>query len=432
MNELGIKPVRFLNRTYRPGVYKFMLYPFSLKHFSIFFIGLFLTLTVISLPCVAQQNTATLSGHVVDTHGQPVSLLQLAIKPVVIKRGRETGQRKPILSWSKATTDDKGFFSITNIDIGASRLVMFPDHGSEYELVSIQIDDLTFHSTAFLPDFPTWFGKISFGIEEGKQISNVVVTVKRPRMRVSGRILLPNGKPLVNTDFEIYVHHRKGNNPIYALSTSRSSGMSGGGSKTDSEGYFVSYRLEKAAEYLVVVKVDGVIARKGWFHLNEDEQKDNLVFKLSNLGKTRAKRTEREKAREGVWIVNPTNGHAYKTVKCENYEDAIVRAKSEKAYLVAINDEAEQKWLEAAFLTKRFYWIGLSLPENEQTWKWTDGQPLNYTNWLTGKPNYISVHQNRAAFAMEFSTKRWIAIEMNNPIRKFVKHAIIEKENRKP
>ncbi len=174
-----------------------MLNPFSLKHFSISFIGLFLTLTAISTSCVAQQNTATLSGHVVDTHGQPVSLLQLAVKPVVIERGRETGQRKPILSWSKATTDDKGFFSITNIDTGASRLVMFPDHGSEYEIVSIQIGDLTFHSTAFLPNFPTWYGKITFGIEEGKQISNVVVTVKKPRMRISGKILLPDGEPLL-------------------------------------------------------------------------------------------------------------------------------------------------------------------------------------------------------------------------------------------
>ncbi len=406
-----------------------MLYPFSLKHFSISFICLFLTLTAISTSCVAQQNTATLSGHVVDTHGHPVSLLQLAIKPVVIERGRETGQRKPILSWSKTTTDDKGFFSIANIDTGASRLVMFPEHASEYEIVSIQIDDLTFHSTAFLPNFPTWYGKITFGIAEGTQIQDVIVTVKKPRMRISGRILLPNGEPFVNSKFEIFVHHRKGNNPIYSLSTSRSSGMTGYGSSTDAEGYFVSYVPEKTAEYLVEVKVNGATARNGWFHLNVGDKIDNLEFVLTDLDKIQANRTEREKAREAVWIVNPINGHAYKTVKCENYEDAIVRAKSEKAYLVAINDEAEQKWLEAAFLPKKFYWIGLSLPENEQTWKWTDGQPLNYTNWLTGKPNYINVHQGKAAFAMEFSSKRWIAIEMNNPIRKFVKHAIIEKES---
>lgn len=403
-----------------------------LTQFTILFIGLLITLTVISTPCVAQEDTSTLSGHVVDTHGHPVQLLQLAVKPVIIELGRETGQRKPIMSWSKATTDEKGFFSIANIDTGASRLVMFPDYGSEYEIVSIQIGDLTFHSTAFLRHFPTWFGKITFGIEEGKQVSNVVVTVKKPRMRISGRILLPDGKPLVNADFEIYVHRRKGNNPIYALSTSRSSGMSGGGSKTDSEGYFVSYKPEKAAEYLVVVKVDSAIARKGWFHLNDGEKMDNLEFKLSNLDKIRATRTKREKAREAVWVVNPSNGHAYKTIKCENYEDAIVRAKSEKAYLVAINDESEQKWLEAAFFTKTFYWIGLNLPENDQTWKWSDEQPLNYTNWLTDKPNYVPVHRDKAAFALEFSSKKWIAIAMNNPIRSFVKYAIIEKENLNP
>ena len=407
----------------------FMLYPFSLKYFTISLMGLLITLTAISTACVAQENTSTLSGHVVDTNGHPVPLLQLAIKPVVIERGRETGQRKPILSWSKATTDEKGFFSIANIDTGASRLVMFPDHGSEYEIVSIQIGDLTFHSTAFLRHFPAWFGKITFGIEEGRQISNVVVTVKKPRMRISGRILLPDGKPLVNADFEIFIHNRKGNNPIYALSTSRSSGSTGGGSSTDSEGYFVSYFPYEAAEYLVEVKAEGTITRKGWFHLNDGEKIDNLEFKLSDLDKTRAKRSERNKAREAVWIVNPSNGHAYKSIKCENYEDAAIKAKLEKAYLVAINDEAEQKWVEAAFFTKRFYWIGLSLPENEQTWKWSDGRPLKYSNWLTGKPSFISVHKGKAAFALEFSSKRWIAIEMNNPIRKFVKYAIIEKEN---
>ena len=62
---------------------------------------------------------------------------------------------------------------------------------------------------------------------------------------------------------------------------------------------------------------------------------------------------------ETVWIVNPTNGHAYKRIPCESREDAVAQATEEKAHLVTINDAAEQAWLTAVF-GHEFYWIGLS------------------------------------------------------------------------
>lgn len=405
-----------------------MIHLFLYRHFVAFVSVMMLVSAFFTTSGIAQQNTSTFSGSVVDTDGKPVPSLQLAVKPIEFVRGREIGERKPISTWVKSTTDKKGFFSFSNIDPGTSRLVMFPDHGSKYEIVSFQIGDITVHSTAFLQHHPTNFGKIIFGVAPNENITDVIVRVKKPRMRVSGRIFLPDGTPLVNTKFELYVSDRRGDSPIYALSSSRSSGLSGGMFTTDSEGYFVSYFPEEAGEHMVIVKFEGVTARTRWFRMKDGEQKDGLVFKLRNLDKKRAERAEREKAREAVWLINPANGHAYKKIKCESYADAITAAKSENAHLVAINDEAEQEWLEAAIPNKEFYWIGLSLPENEKAWKWRNGQPLTYTNWLTKKPDYVSVHKGKSAFVMEFSSKKWTAIDVENPIRKIVKYAIIEKE----
>ena len=62
---------------------------------------------------------------------------------------------------------------------------------------------------------------------------------------------------------------------------------------------------------------------------------------------------------KSVWIINPTNGHAYKKVRCEDWQDAQRKAVAEGAHLVSINDEAEQHWLEIIFTHKPF-WIGLT------------------------------------------------------------------------
>ena len=50
-----------------------------------------------------------------------------------------------------------------------------------------------------------------------------------------------------------------------------------------------------------------------------------------------------------AWVVNPTNGHIYKKIRCKRWEDARATATAEGAHLVSINDEAEQKWLVETF-----------------------------------------------------------------------------------
>jgi hypothetical protein len=82
-----------------------------------------------------------------------------------------------------------------------------------------------------------------------------------------------------------------------------------------------------------------------------------------------------------VWAVNPANGHAYKRIYCEDITDAITQAAVEKAYVVALNDKAEEKWIKDAFLQRELFWIGLSDVAGEGKWFWHSGEPVTYTNW---------------------------------------------------
>lgn len=397
-----------------------------IKHFFIVLIGI-LMLVVISRFSIAEERTSTFSGRVIDENGESGQRIKLAIKPIELVLGDETGHREPISSWVNTTTDMNGNFTLKNIKPGPSRLVMLPENGADYEIVSIQMGDLTFYSTAFLRHFPVWFGKIVFAFEPGEHTKDVIVNVKKPRMRISGKILLEDGTPLVNADVKLRVFDRKGDNPFYFLSSSRSSGASGGNVTTDAEGYFVSYFPDREAQHQALIQYKGVSERTRWFKLKEGQRKDGLVFRLRGIKKHQGKREAREKARQATWAMNPVNGHAYKMIHCKDYADAKAKAKSENAYIVAINDEAEQRWLEAAFLQKDFYWIGLVSTETGM--KWSNGQPLTYTNWVSQQPDYKHNHKRDYNIAMTFSSKKWTAIDVGNPIYQMVKYAIIEKEN---
>ena len=397
-----------------------------IKFFVPILIGI-LMFIVISFHSIAEVDTSTLSGRVIDEDGMPGKRIKLAIKPIELILGDETGHREPISSWPQTTTDMNGNFTLKNITPGPSRLVMLPENGADYEIVSIQIGDLTFYSTAFLQHFPVWFGKIVFAFEHGQHTKDVIVNVKKPRMRISGKILIEDSTPLVNSEVELTVFDRKGDNRIYFLSSSRSSGASGGNVETDAEGNFVSYFPDREAQHQVMIHYKGATARTRWFKLKENQTKDGLVLRLRGLKKHQDKRKEREKSRQGMWVINPENGHAYKMIQCKDFADAKAKAKAENAHIVAINDETEQKWLEAAFFQQEFYWIGLLKTEDGLIW--SNGQPLTYTNWTSQQPDYKPNQKRDSNIAMTFSSKKWTTIDVDNPIYKMVQYAIIEKED---
>ncbi len=390
---------------------------------------LVLTFTI-SWNVTAQKTLSSLSGRVIDADGKPVVGLKLAVKPVKINRGREKGPLAPIASWPSAVTDKKGVFSITNINPVSSRVVMFPEHGSDYEVMSLELGDITVYSTAFRPHFPVWFGKPTIAIEPGEHLENVVVNVQKPRMRISGRVILPDGTPLANKDIYLTVRHRRRKTEFFFFSSGGGGGSSRRSVKTDAEGYFVNYSPDDEEEYMVSVKYEGISAKTRWFRMKKGQRKDNLKLTLTGFERHRLNRSNREKARQAVWTVNPENRHAYKKIECKSWDDAKAKAQAENAYLVAINDEAEQKWLESLYSEKAFCWIGLQVPENEAAWQWNSGESLVYANWgASGKPDNLSTSAGEVPIALIFSTKKWMAIDAKSPLSSMVKQAILEKED---
>ena len=404
------------------------------SHFRRFCVAILVSIVALTLlfssDSIAQEGKSSLSGRVVDTKGKPVAGLALAIKPVEIVEPRDMAPRIPFASWLRVVTDKQGRFSFHNIDAGSSQFVMFPESASDYEIISAEIGNLTFYSTAFLRNFPTWFGKLTFTIEPGTHLEDVVINVKSPRMRIRGRILLKDGTPLVNTDVSLTVRRRKRDTFLLIFPGGSSGGSSGRNVKTDAEGYFVSYYPDETAEYSVVVKYDGASAKSRWFRLKEGQRYDKLVLVLKDLEERRSRGSERVKARQAVWVVNPESDHAYKRIKCDSWKDANAKAEAENAYLVAVNDEAEQKWLEAVYPEKALFWIGLRVPENGVSWQWDSSELLTYTNWINAQqPESVRIAEGEVPIAMEFFSKRWIAIGPENPFLPVVKYAIIEKED---
>ena len=132
----------------------------------------------------------------------------------------------------------------------------------------------------------------------------------------------------------------------------------------------------------------------------------------------------------GVWAVNPTNGHAYKKIRCSSLDDAKDRAATEGAHLVVINNKAEQEWLLGLF-GNHLYWIGLSDAEKEGQWVWQNGEPLTYTNW-GAKHNFprstLSPEEKDSA-VMTFANGEWHAVGPADLFWRMTKQAILEKAN---
>ena len=220
---------------------------------------------------IAQKNTGTVTGRVVDVSGNPVVELPIFIAPLDVDG---TGyMRTVVLPYEHARlrrthTDREGQFSITDVPPGPVYIGALPydidkrlpkdfekivdafasgrDWGETTEAKIEAFDSSNFGmgQEDFEPDVEILFirvqgltlyprtdsAEIAFGLKFGTLMKNVEVTVQ-PRMRVRGRILFKDGTPLANTRVGLYARSR-------TVDGSGSSG-SGGNLWTDTEGHFV-------------------------------------------------------------------------------------------------------------------------------------------------------------------------------------------------
>ena len=209
--------------------------------------------------------------------------------------------------------------------------------------------------------------------------------------QIRARVVHADGTPLVNTE-------------IYVLLAHRDLDASGGGRsrnimRTDAEGYLVKALRENDEDvfYVLGVAFQGHLAKSlpFIFHRGQPEVHLLLRFDDNRVPLDRWRPDQVFKTLEvfleppTAWVVNPINGHAYKRVYCLDVMDAMTQAAAEDAYLVSINNKAEEIWILGVFDPDSFwtdsFWIGLSDAAEEEQWVWASGEPVTYTNWGTGE-----------------------------------------------
>ena len=440
--------------------------------------GLFLLITVVSLfiglgshSIAAEAETGTFSGRVVDVEGNPVAGLPVMIGPTMaIGLGLHPAfSPMSYPTTRRARTDADGRFSITGIAARMSYFsalprnveALFPkdletkiakaieekdfaaiytsgvtememdDFEPDYEVLSIDIGGITFYPR-------NDFSRIGFSVKPGSHIKNAKVIV-HPRMRIRGRVLFKDGTPLRNARLRLGFN--------YTREDGQGHGSSGGKPRTDTDGYFLFNLDEKddTANYTFSVEYQELEATAGPVLLEPGDRLDGLIFTLDSepiapkplpprmpfnpSATPPAPKPLSIPAFETVWIVNPTNGHAYKKIPCESRDAAVAQATEEKAHLVAINDAEEQAWLAAVF-GHEFYWIGLSDTEKEGQWQWDNGEPVTYENWLPDDFFSESADAGERDYAVTtFTDGKWYAVSPKSIFLRMTAMAILEKAN---
>ena len=297
----------------------------------------------------------------------------------------------------------------------------------------------------------------AFMIPSEKSITDMKIKVVQ-RLRVHARVLFADGTPVTNANIECQqVINGLVDNTFHIQST------------TDADGYFTyytdtpgvcrlsvvydeltggaeSFQLDKntPAPKNIVITLDGnktadtsSIAPNVQLNLNPDftlvipnAAPFNRNFPMESLMvSAQQKETEKqEPQKDGVWVINPDNGHAYKKILCKDWHDAQQKAIEQSAHLVSINNAAEQAWVYSVFGQKKTpFWIGLNDVQKEGIWQWDSGEPATYIHWSDLKTVGEIPHSDAEKDYVVFTQHRfgsWQAVAPTH--KKMTRYAVIE------
>ena len=406
------------------------------KRILTFFIRI-VALFLLSTSESGAQNDAltTLSGRVIDETGQPIAGLTVVIVPVQDGHGawfpikfevEERGRQGDPIAF-QAETDSEGRFVITDAITGPVLLGLFPYNSPEAEILKVQIGDMFLYA----PE-RSWGRGVVFSAEPGDRIEDVEVTVQR-FLQLRGKVLRMDGSPLANA--------RRIKFRIRKLSLDGEYDGSGSQSiETDIEGNFVqdmhrymggpafyimsvTYQEHQAQLDPIVVKPENLI-HEVVFTFDVPLPPDMPRNAPPHFHAGASAWVGSGLGAKDVWVINPTNGHAYKKIRFSSVEDAIAQAAKENAYLVAINDEAEQNWLDQVFVA-HLALIGLSDLQVEGQWQWHSGEPVTYTNWARDKPQ--DTGKGDEDYVILFADQ-WVDIGPRDVRWRFIQSVLLEKE----
>ena len=391
-----------------------------------FFVGIAVLCFFVSSSTFAQDGV-TVSGRVVNEVGDPVASISIAIQPYKVMGNRREEGFVPL--WERQT-DAEGRFSIWPITpMESVRFVLkgAPGEQTEIQILSIEINEITFYPSGH-PHPP--FNTIQFSLEAGIEIEDAVITVKTDiRPQVRARVVFADGTPVANTRIRTRM--------LRTDLDGSGGGSSSGGEQTDTDGYFVeNLRVDGETQfYTLGVEHLGLFAKAPPFILHEGQPQVHLLLRLNGNPIPLAERPPAEAPFDSleaflnppsVWIVNPANGHAYKRIYCDNIADAMEQATAENAYLVSINDHAENEWLQGIFERENF-WIGLSDVAEEGQWSWHSGEPVTYTDWGENDQDSGNTEMKDYAIMLGFHHGRWVAVAPGDHHTNFTKIAVLER-----
>ena len=402
--------------------------------------------------CHNSENTATFSGRLLDVNGKPISGHVVTLYPVEMSDNGSIFYQ-PIRSiatspeFLTARTNRSGTFAFTDgINPGMIRLGLLPpklmdnirkpdfkqsDLRFEYHLVSLKIGVMTFYADEHGP------GSTTFSLQTDRRIQNAVV-IARPEMWIQGKIVLADKKPLANATVLFKVQSRT----KYGSNSSRYGDSL---QVTDTKGNF-TYKLFDHSQpkfYKMSIEYQGLSAASKEFLIKGGTRYKGLILTLNGDSSAIPDDPEPpkpppmpgvipllEKLTPERWIVNPMNGHAYTKILGADLETAKDIAAAERAYLVTINDESEQRWLSGTF-GYELYWIGLRKAEKDAQWQWNNGEPLVYTNWGPKDrfPNHILSTGEKQAAIMSFVHGEWHAVGTEDLFWSVTQMAILEKDD---
>ncbi len=409
-------------------------------------------LSVLSLltafECVAAP-TASLSGRVIDETGDPIEgfnvylvtdchelwvqqLYPWMFAEVIINRGVPPANAPdaPPYTQSVSKTDKTGAFAFTNV---VSQPVMMlgitsPEgiQDNDYEFMRFKIGGVTFRIKPHDP----W---IQFSIAPGTTVPDIEVTVRR-KSGIRVQVVTADGTPLKNTTVNVKLEQ----------SFNENFGTTERNVLLNDRGQFTKEIYHRSATYTVNVTYNDLTAESAPLKM-ERHQRAEVVLKLlpaveqeKRKALTDATSLEiQQLVSEEAWVINPENEHAYKRIRIRTLEEARQKAKAQGAYLVAINDAAEQHYLlevlGVQYDSVNNFWIGLKAGATH----WDSGEPVNFTRLVTPTQSTNTEKGSDAKPAKDSDANVllwgkngvWTAEHKGTPTTKYVFYAILEKEN---
>lgn len=398
---------------------------------------------IIMFENVAAQ-TASFSGRVIDESGNPIEdfnvVLLTDFHEVVIQQ---------LFSWMSAEvvidrdispitdylqveskTDKTGAFAFINVVSQPLMMlpITFPQRGldHDYEFFRFKIGGVLYR-------IDRNEAAVTFSISPGTTVQNIDITAKLPRgIRV--QVVTADGTPLKNTSVNLKLERSINGGFVRLEQEVRLNDV---GQTTE--------EISRNGTYTVNVTHNGLTAKSQPLKIGThqraevvlkllpaaEQEKLNALNALSNAAVSEIQQL----LDEGVWVINPENRHAYKRIRIKTLEEARQKAKAQGAYLVAINDAAEQHYLLDVLGVQHDsannFWIGLKAGATH----WDSGEPVTFTRFLTPtqltdteKADDAIPEKEDANVLLWGNNGMWTFENYGSPLTKYFRYAILEKE----